>query len=76
MTTYRGFLDTTEILRDGEKAWRDVGRLPETTFGLSGVNLNNVIYMTGGDYYRYSPVDNSTPLQVRDSRVDDNSIDL
>ena len=49
---YRGFIASTEILLEGEEAWRDVGQLPETTFGLSGVNLNNVIYMLGGDYYR------------------------
>ena len=40
-------LDTTEVLVEGGTAWRQVGKLPTPLGGLTGVSMNNEIYMIG-----------------------------
>ena len=39
-------------MQEGAEAWSEAAPLPVTTFGLSGVNLDNVVFMLGGGYYR------------------------
>ena len=41
------FLDTTEILVEGDASWTTVGNLPKAVWGIRGVSLNNRIIMTG-----------------------------
>ena len=43
----QGRLDTTEVLVEGGTAWRQVGKLPTSLGGLTGVSMNNEIYMIG-----------------------------
>ena len=42
-----GWLDTTEILVEGDSSWTTVGSLPKAVQGIRGVSLNNRIIMTG-----------------------------
>jgi len=52
----------TEILAESAKSWSLVGRLPYARKGLSGISINNQIFMTGGygydklkDILKYNP---------------------
>ena len=40
----------TEILTEGSPSWKDVGQLPDATYGLKGVSLDNRIIMTGKSF--------------------------
>jgi len=62
-----GALTSTEILVSGAESWTEVaGQLPKPLMGLSGVSLNNKIFMTGGyskgpwDYILQFNPDNGT----------------
>ena len=41
------YLSSTEILTEGESAWKVVGSLPSLIGGLKGVSWKNTIIMTG-----------------------------
>lgn len=41
-------LSSTEVLMETESAWVYSGELPSSRFGLSGANIDNKIFMTGG----------------------------
>ena len=41
------YLDTTEILVEGDSSWTTVGNLPKAVYGIRGVSFNNRIIMTG-----------------------------
>lgn len=40
---------STEILTDGANIWTIVGELPRARHGLRATNVNNIIYVLGGD---------------------------
>ena len=40
-------LDSTELMRRGDKVWRMVARQPRKVMGLVGVQLNNQIIVLG-----------------------------
>ena len=40
-------LSSTEIYRQGNKAWTVAGNLPKAVFGIRGVSFDNKIIMTG-----------------------------
>ena len=42
-----GFLDSTELLRDGEGQWTYSGQLPSYRFALRGATVNNKVIVTG-----------------------------
>ena len=42
-----GFLDSTELLRDGEGQWTYSGQLPSYRFALKGATVNNKVIVTG-----------------------------
>ena len=43
-------LDSTELMRRGDRVWRMVARLPRKVMGLVGVQLNNQIIMLGNEF--------------------------
>ena len=42
-----GFLDSTELLRDGENQWTYSGQLPSYRYALKGATVNNKVIVTG-----------------------------
>ena len=47
----RNILTSTEIQVTRASAWKEVQPYPLAVRGLSGATINNVVYMTGQDYY-------------------------
>ena len=45
-----GFLDSTELLRDGENQWTYSGQLPSYRYALKGATVNNKVIVTGIPY--------------------------
>ena len=42
-------LDSTELMRRGDRVWRMVARLPRKVMGLVGVQLNNQVIVLGNE---------------------------
>ena len=40
---------STELLRENASAWVFTGELPSPRFGLRGANIDNTVFMTGGN---------------------------
>ena len=43
-------LDSTELMRRGDRVWKMVARLPRKVMGLVGVQLNNQIIVLGNEF--------------------------
>jgi hypothetical protein len=46
--SYNRLSDSTEMLKSTSSAWVTVNNLPRKMYGIRGVTLGNILYMTGG----------------------------